>query len=196
MFADWHEGRSANQLSGLRDESVVDMEYGAQMSKARGFTLVEVVIAMAVIGAALTVVLFFQHRASVVVKSADTSRALATVITKIKSMYALAGSYAGLQSSTVWRWGIAPPPLGSNTSFATITDSWGNNMDIWGGTSSFVIRLGGHNSSWKLIDEEACVAIASSFAQSAKSIWVGIDHTVGSNTNGGIVPLTAPGIGN
>lgn len=143
----------------------------------RGFTLVEVMITLAIFGAALAVVLYYQQRAAVISRSTETTRALTSVVGKIKQYYGDTGDYTGLAAANLVD--FVPSPLKKNAAGTDILDPWGNTMTFTGGSSSFKIELGGTND----IDIEACAAIASAFASSARDIAIGTAQTYTAATN-------------
>jgi prepilin-type N-terminal cleavage/methylation domain-containing protein len=149
-------------------------------NKSRGFTLVEVMITLGIFGAALAVVLYYQQRATTVAKATDTTKALTTLVSKIKTYYGNANSYDGVTAASVSRMGISPTPL-VPTAGTGVADPWGNSMDFFGGPTSFIVAAGGSSN----IDVEACNAIASSFATNATAIYVGTGFTTTLGVLGG-----------
>jgi prepilin-type N-terminal cleavage/methylation domain-containing protein len=147
--------------------------------KNRGFTLVEVMITLAIFGAALAVVLYYQQRAAVISKSTETTRALTSVVSKIKQYYGDSSDYTNLAAANLATLALAPNPLRINTTDSTILDPWGNVMTFTGGASGFMIELGGTSD----IDVEACAAIAAAFSSSAKDIAIGTAQTYTAATN-------------
>jgi prepilin-type N-terminal cleavage/methylation domain-containing protein len=153
-------------------------------SYKRGFTLVEIMIALAIFGSALTVVLYYQQRASVLSRATDTSRALTTMISKIKTYYGASNTYSGLAATGISQLGIAPSPL--STTSTTVVDPWGNTMTFTAGSTSFVVELGGASA----IDPEACGAIATAFANNATAIYVGTGYTTTAGVLAGATAAT------
>jgi prepilin-type N-terminal cleavage/methylation domain-containing protein len=145
--------------------------------KNRGFTLVEVMITLAIFGAALAVVLYYQQRAAVISKSTETTRALTSAVSKIKQYYGDTGDYTTLTDASLAGLDIVPSPF--KKSGATILDPWGNTITFTGGTGGFMIELGGTSD----IDVEACAAIASAFSSGAKEIAIGTAQTYDGTTN-------------
>lgn len=154
--------------------------------KHHGFTLIEIMITLAIIGAAVAVVLVYQNRAESGAKVSQTVTAMTNMTSKIKGFYASAGTYTGLDAKQINSMGLVTQPLTAivNAGATTMYDPWGNVMGVAGNaanaTPTFVITIGGNVN--KLTAEE-CVSLATNLANGADVVNVG-DSTVITTNNG------------
>lgn len=155
--------------------------------KRRGFTLIEVMITVAIIGAAVAMVLVYQSKAESRARVSDTVLATTNMTSKIRANYASVGSYNGLTPAQVHSMGLVIEPL--RWDGANIRDAWGSIMNIEGNaagaTSTFVITFGGTNSGSRAasLTAEECVSLATQLANHADLVNVGTS-TVLTSTNG------------
>lgn len=161
------------------------MKSSRQKRRARGFTLVEVMITLAIFGAALAVVLYYQHRTSTLTKATDTSKALIQIVSKIRMNYLSSNGYTGLDYHWPYDAKVVPPPLRRDTTYGAVNDPWGNIIDIVGGTSFFVIDIPRAAN----FDPETCVAMVSTLGRAARAVWLGTGLTV---SDGVIVGSAGP----
>jgi prepilin-type N-terminal cleavage/methylation domain-containing protein len=142
---------------------------GRREIKARGFTLVEVMITLAIFGTALVVLLYYQQRNSVITKANDTSKGVMSLVSSIRGHFMPMNSYAGLYSNWLYDMKITPPPLARNDSALELVDPWKNRIMINGGDNFFLIemRMPGNN------EKEACIAMTTTLAAGAREVWVG-----------------------
>ena len=121
----------------------------------KGFTLIELIIALAVIGAAVGGVLVFQSTAEQRQKLVGTTNAFTVMTGKIRNVWSPAGSFSGVSSANIASGGIVEKP------FVT---SGSNVLDPWGGTLG--VASGGASNRWygismTLPTSDACTAFAS-----------------------------------
>lgn len=151
-----------------------------QYKKQKGFTLIEIMIAMGIIGAAVAVVLYYQSKAESASKVTDTTTAVTTMISKIKTIYGSSG-YTTLSATAVNGMSIITQPLKWDGTSAVL-DSWGNAMSLNGSASSFALTLGGATSA---ITKDECVTLATNLANSAKLVSVGAVTAASGAISGG-----------
>jgi prepilin-type N-terminal cleavage/methylation domain-containing protein len=161
------------------------MKSSGQRRKAHGFTLVEVMITLAIFGAALAVVLYYQQRTSAVTKANDTSKALVQIVSTIRMNFLSSNGYTGLDYHWPYDAKVVPPPLRRDTTYGAVNDPWGNIIDIVGGSSFFVIDIPRPANA----DPEVCVAMVSTLARAARTVWLGTGLTV---SDGVIVGADGP----
>lgn len=154
---------------------------GFSMQKSsRGFTLIEVLISVAIVGAAVALVLVYQSRAESSERVSNTIFAVANMTAKIRAYYAATGSYSDISPAQVSAMGLVTPPLTSDG--FNIYDAWGNNMvvggNVPGAAPSFVITLGGVGfhppyypfSPYTKLSAEECVSLATKLANDADRV--------------------------
>src|SRR5471030_111452 len=159
------------------------MKKGFKKQSMAGFTLIEIMIALAITGVGTAVVLAYQSNAST---GQDTQNAVNTVQTmmgKTHSYIGSSGTYFGMSAAMVNTVASTLSPLvwdGTN-----IRDPNGNIMNWIGNASgaaaSYVVTYGG---ATKPITKEACAQFASGFLQGADAIYVGGTTTPVTTTNG------------
>jgi prepilin-type N-terminal cleavage/methylation domain-containing protein len=138
-------------------------------SKFRGFTLVEVMITLAIFGAALAVVLYYQQRSSVITKANDTSKAVLSLVSSVRSHFEPMNSYAGLNGYWLHDMKIIPPPLAWDQFSGLLVDPWKNRILINGGDNFFLIEMRFPNNN----EKEVCIAMTTTLAAGAREVWVG-----------------------
>ncbi len=139
-----------------------------KMTRQRGFTLVEIMIALAIMGVAVAGVLFYQGRAANSQAANKTSSDLAIMASKVKTYFRPSNSYSNVTAARINQMALISAPMkfdGTN-----LVDPWGNAMTVGGGTTSFAISLGGATSP---LDNEVCTALVSSLSDTAQAIRVG-----------------------
>jgi prepilin-type N-terminal cleavage/methylation domain-containing protein len=161
------------------------MKNSGRRYKARGFTLVEVVITLAIFGAALAVVLYYQQRTGAASKAHETSKALIQIVSKIRMNYLSGSGYSGLDYHWPYDAQVVPPPLRRDTTYGAVNDPWGNIVDIVGGSTFFVIDIPRPANS----DPEACISMVSTLGRAAREVWLGTGLTV---SDGVIVGAAGP----
>jgi prepilin-type N-terminal cleavage/methylation domain-containing protein len=164
-----------------------DMLSLASMQKKHGgFTLIETMIAVAVIGAAIALVLVHHRQVESNERVSGTVAAVSNMASKIRTYYRSLGSYNSLGSIQLSTLGFAIPPL---TSYGgVIYDPWGSMMNMSGNAAgasfTFTITVGGGGlvgpgqpASIPLTSEE-CVSLATQLANGADRVNVGDRATV------------------
>lgn len=137
--------------------------------KSRAFTLVEVMITLAIFGAALAVVLYYQQRNSVITKANDTGKAVMYLVSSVRNHFKPMNSYAGLDSFWPYQMKMAPPPLARDDASFGLVDPWKNRIKINGGDDFFIIEMRFSRSN----EKEACIAMTTTLAAGAREVWVG-----------------------
>jgi prepilin-type N-terminal cleavage/methylation domain-containing protein len=150
--------------------------------KRCGFTLIETMITLAVIGAALAVVLVYQRKAESSSRVLETVSAMANMTSKIRAYYAFVGSYSGLDGARVKAMGLVAQPFTWNGFM--LQDAWGNVMIVSGNAvgaaPTFVITFGGVvNLIARPLTAEECVSLATKLANGADRVMVGAIGTIG-----------------
>jgi prepilin-type N-terminal cleavage/methylation domain-containing protein len=136
--------------------------------KQLGFTLVEIMIVLAIIGTAIGGILYYQSRAENTQAATKTSSDVALMASKIKTYFRASNSYTNVTASRINGMALVTAPMkfdGTN-----MVDPWGNTMSVAGGTLSFAISMGGATAP---IDKEVCTSLASALADKATAIRVG-----------------------
>ena len=141
----------------------------------RGFTLVEIMIVLAIIGTAIGGVLYYQSRAENTQAATKTSSDLALMASKIKTYFRPSNSYTGVTASRINSMALVAAPMKFDG--ANMVDPWGNTMSVGGGTLSFALSMGGATAP---IDKEVCTSLATSLADKATAIRVGAAAAVSS----------------
>lgn len=153
------------------------------LKKSKGFTLIEIMIALGIIGAATAVVLGYQSMAQRNAQTKDTITAVSNMASKIKTYYAAQGTYNSISAAAINGMSLVTQPLtydGTN-----IRDAGGNTVSIVGNAvgaaPSFVITLGGTASP---LDKEACTGMTTGLGNGADVVRVGGTTTAVTTTNG------------
>ncbi len=137
-----------------------------------GFTIIEITIAMGIIGTAVAVALYYQSRAENSQSSNKTAQDLALMASKIKTYLSPSNSYAAATPAWVNSSALVNSPMKYDG--ANLLDPWGNTMSVSGNTTTFAITIGGTTST---LDKEVCTSIASKVAESASAIYIGTAAT-------------------
>lgn len=158
-------------------------QFAAKLKKSAGFTLIEIMVALGIIGAGAAVVLYYQGRAQTNAMTKDTVTAVSNMASKIKTYYAAQGTYNGISAAAINNMSLVAQPLtwdGTN-----IRDAGGNVVNIIGNAAgaapSFVITLGGATSP---LDKEACTGMSTGLGNGADTVRVGGTTTAVTTTNG------------
>jgi prepilin-type N-terminal cleavage/methylation domain-containing protein len=150
--------------------------------KQVGFTLIELMIVLGIIGLMVGSLLVYQSRASSNSQTKDMITAVSNMASKIRTYYQAQGTYNGLSASAINGMALVTSPLtwdGTN-----IRDAWGNAMQFVGNASgaapSFVITIGGTTSA---LDKEACTGMTTGLGNAADVVQVGASTAI-TTTNG------------
>lgn len=100
----------------------------------KGFTLIELIIALAVIGTAVGGILVFQSTAEGRQKVVSTTSGVNLMVGKIRSVYGSTGSYTSATSANLISGGFIEAPF--KVSGTNIVDTWGNNVTFAVGPTS------------------------------------------------------------
>ncbi len=150
----------------------------------RGFSLIETMIVLALIGGAVGLALLYQSRAQSAQQANGTISAVTNMASKIKTFYMPSGSYAGLSGTVVNGMSLVRQPLTWNATSTSIMDPWGNAMGFAGNAAganpTFVITIGGTTSP---LDKEVCNTLATSLVNGADAINIGASTAI-TTTNG------------
>jgi len=134
-----------------------------RVRQQKGFTLIEVLVVLAIAGAALAGVLVFQANAESRNRVNNTINAVINTVGNVKSIYASAGSYATVTSANLVNAGVVTPPF--TISGTTILDPWGGTVTV-GGSGPFF------GMSFLAPDNETCVRLVSALASNAVRVTV------------------------
>ena len=141
--------------------------------KQLGFTLVEIMIVLAIIGTAIGGVLYYQSRAENTQAATKTSSDVALMASKIKTYFRPSNSYTGVTASSINGMALVSAPMkfdGTN-----MVDPWGTTMTVGGGTLSFAISMGGATAP---IDKEICTSLATALSDKATAVRIGAAASV------------------
>lgn len=131
--------------------------------RQKGFTLIEIIIALAVIGVAIAGMLYYQSRAEAGQKANNTVSALTSMVGNIKTTFAPANSFAGVTATNLNSAGVIVEPFtGSGTA---ITDPWGGSVTVAGSPGFFGISLLAPNA-------EVCMKIVTGLVRNAARVTV------------------------
>ena len=138
------------------------------LRRQMGFTLIEIMIALGVIGTAVAAVLYYQSRAEHGQSANKTAQDVSMMASKIKGLLGPSNSYGPLTPAWVNSSALVNSPMkydGTN-----LQDPWGNTMSVNGNTTTFAITVGGSTSA---LDKEVCTSIASKMVSNATAIHIG-----------------------
>lgn len=156
-----------------------------------GFTLIETMIALGIMGTAVAALLYYQTRAENNQGSNKTAQDLSLMASKIKNYLGPSNSYIPLTPVFVNSSALITPPMkwdGTN-----VLDPWGNTMTINGGTTTFALTIGGTTSA---LDKEVCTSIASKMVDNATAINIGAATAAAGVVSGGSAYKAANGTPN
>ena len=153
-------------------------------AKQTGFTLIEIIIALAILGAAISGMLYYQSRAETSQKVNDMITASVSMISNIKNNYGPSGSFAAVTIANLIAGGMAVSPFTAGAT--TITDPFGNAMLAEGSATQFAVRMGP-------LSKEVCVSLANGLVANALILNVGnvTAVTSGALTGGGVYKASA-----
>ncbi len=161
-----------------------------------GFSLIELIIVLAIIAASVALILDRQNKAQESNRSNDTVQAVSYMVSKIKTFYASSGSYSGLSAAVINGMSLLNQPL--KWDGASILDAWNNPLGVSGNaiaaTPSFALSIGG---SVNPLSKETCSALATALAAGADVVNVGGASDVQLNAgvvSGGSVYKSAAGV--
>jgi prepilin-type N-terminal cleavage/methylation domain-containing protein len=153
-------------------------------TKRRGFSLIEALIALAIIGAAIAIGLAYHSKVEYDSRMSGTVSAVSNMTSKIRVYYASVGSYNGLDQARVNVMGLMMPPLIWDG--AAIRDPWGHNVNVLGNipnaAPAFAIKfgeVGATGPSGVPLTFEECVSLATQLAGGADRVNVGEWTVVG-----------------
>ena len=162
---------------------------------ANGFSLIELIIVLAIIAASVALILDRQSKAQETNRSNDTVQAVSYMVSKIKTFYASSGGYNGLSAVVINGMSLLNQPLKWDGS--SILDAWNNPLGVSGNatsaTPSFALSIGG---SVNPLNKETCSALATALAAGADVVDVGASTEVQLNSglvSGGSVYKSATG---
>lgn len=142
-------------------------------TKSKGFTLIEIMIALAIMGTAIAAVLFYQGKAEGTQRALAMTQDTTLLASKIRSLYSPQNSYKAINSGVeeeLHKMGILPSNMTYDSD--TITDAFGNKMEFTGGVSTFTVSVGGTTGPLR---PEECAALATGARSNAMAITVGKD---------------------
>ena len=164
--------------------------------KQLGFSMIELMVVLAVIGAAIATVLIYQQRAQSNNQANNVVQAQTSMVNKIRMFLGPSGTYNALSTAAVIAMNVAISPLIVNATAGTINDPWGNaltftgNAAVAGSPTSFVITIGGTTAA---IDHESCNIIASSLVNGADVVHIGLTANLTTGVLGSITQGTLNG---
>jgi hypothetical protein len=161
-----------------------------------GFSLIELIIVLAIIAASVALILDRQNKAQESNRSNDTVQSVSYMVSKIKTFYESSGSYSGLSAAVINGMSLLNQPL--KWDGASILDAWNNPLGVSGNaiaaTPSFALSIGG---SVNPLSKETCSALATALAAGADVVHVGGASDVQLNAgvvSGGSVYKSAAGV--
>jgi prepilin-type N-terminal cleavage/methylation domain-containing protein len=168
----------------LKDVLMKTKSFSPRKARQAGFTLIEIIIALAVMGSAIGGMLYYQSRAETSQKTNDAVSALTTMVSSVKTNYGPAGTYAGVTVANIIAGGLTVEPL--KVSGANIVDPWNNNVLAEGAAAQFAMRVGP-------LTRETCLAMANGLVRNAVILNVGnvTAVTAGALTGGGVYKASA-----
>lgn len=131
--------------------------------RQKGFTLIEIIIALAVIGVAIAGMLYYQNRAEAGQKANNAVSALTSMVGSVKSNFAPANSFAGVTAGNLVSAGLIVEPFtGAGNA---ITDPWGGAVTVGGSAGFFGL-------SFQAPTSEICMKIVTGLVRSAARVTV------------------------
>jgi prepilin-type N-terminal cleavage/methylation domain-containing protein len=156
-------------------------------TNARGFSLIELIVVLAIIAASVALILSRQSRATESSKASDMVQSITYLASKVQNFYASSGSYAGLNPKVVGQMSLVNQPLKWDGS-SSILDAWNNPLGVsgnqTGASPTFAITIGG---SVNPLNNESCTAMATALASAADVVVVG---STSINVTAGLVPVS------
>jgi len=139
----------------------------------KGFTLIEVLVVLAIAGVALAGVLVFQANAESRNRANDTIAALTSMVSDVRTAFRPANRYSGVSEAALVQAGVVDSPFAA--SGTAILDPWGNDTVAVGGSVPFF------GISFQVPDRETCMRVVAALAPSADRITV---HTTAQSFTG------------
>lgn len=137
----------------------------------RGFTLVEVIIVLAIVGVALAGVLVLQGQAEERNRITQVITALNAMAGTTRAVFAPANTFTAVTATNLINAGVVVPPF--TVAGTAVNDPWGGGMTVGGSPSFFGFSVTAPNQS-------TCMAIVSALAPSAVRVTVGgVNFTAG-----------------
>jgi len=145
----------------------------------RGFTLIEAIVVLALLGAVIAGVLIYQASAERANRANATISALTTMVGSTRAIFGPANTFAGLSAASMAQAGIPVQPfsVAGTGAGSTVLDPWGGNVLVTGGPRFFGV-------SFAVPDRETCVMILSAIAPGALRATVWISTGIGFNAAG------------
>ena len=140
--------------------------------RQRGFALLELVLAVAVVGVLAAIGTGVYSVMNSGIKADDQANKTITMVSAIQKNWRNSGGFASVTGAELNKLSLIAAPLRFET--PNVVDAFGNTMIINGGASSFAITTGGASSS---ISAEDCATIANKLSSVAHTIRVGDDAT-------------------
>jgi prepilin-type N-terminal cleavage/methylation domain-containing protein len=168
-------------------KTVQELKQGEKHSSVRGFSLIELIVVLAIIAASVALILSRQSRATESTKASDMVQSITYLVSKVQNFYASTGSYAGLNPKVVGQMSLVNQPLKWDGA-SSILDAWNNPLGVVGNqpgaSPTFAITIGG---SVNPLNNESCTAMATALASAADVVVVG---STGMNVSSGLVPAS------
>jgi prepilin-type N-terminal cleavage/methylation domain-containing protein len=163
------------------------LNFLTRQQKQRGFTLVEVMIVIAILGSAIAVFFYFGGNIRKGNQANNTAVALNGMVEKARTSFA--GQFSAISATTLNQAGIVYKPFQYDSATTSITDPWGNTVTLNGSATSLAMVIGGTLA----MTADQCVTIAKTLINTAAKINVGTGVTATAGViSGGSAYFTSP----
>lgn len=139
----------------------------AMGKKQRGLSLVEIILALGIVGGVAAVAVSYAGRADATSKRNEVTTALSEMVGTIKSTFGPSSSFATVTNQNIIRSGALRSPFKTTAVANVIEAPWGGQLVSSGAPATFAFVINGIN------ERETCIAIANTFARFATKVHVG-----------------------
>lgn len=136
--------------------------------KAAGFTLVELLITLAIIGIAIIAIVGMSQNAGTSSKVQSEVKNLQAISSTVKSSFGSSGSYAGLTTAIALRAGGFPTQMVTN---GVVANTWNGAVDVTADT--IATPSAGYDITYRNVPQAACINLAAQVVQNFSTMKIG-----------------------